>query len=1426
MKNIPAITAAVLAAVAPCAAEPIITEFLAANDSIAVPGASPLLFADWIEIHNSDTTTVDLGGWHLTDNANNPTKWAFPAGTSLAPGAYLVVFADGTSVIDAQGFLHADFRLSAGGEFVALTRPDESVASSFGPDGEDYPDQDSDISYGVSPVNGSSVFFTAPTPGAANDPAGIAPVQDTNFSVDRGYYTTPFSVAITSETPGSTIYFTTDSSPPLDSDGTPSDDATVYSGPITISTTTVLRAAATAPGLAATDIDTQTYIFPEAVVTQIIPDGYPTAWGLESNADYDVDTEISQSATYADRFLQGLRELPTVSVSADLEDIFGRRGIYSLLTDRDLEIGASAEYFQPSTTDGANLDDGFQIDCGFKVQGNGSRRFDNAIKHSFSLRFRAIYGESKLDFPIFDEISDGQAVDSFNSLQLRAVYNNSWIHRDSDQRQRATMIRDQWMRDSFIAMGNRDGGYGDFVNLYINGLYWGVYNLHERLENDHYAEYAGLDSDGISSFNPRTLTEAPAEVPADFLALVNTIENGTWAEISAALDVDNYIDYFIMQQYGDNDDLRADSNWRNAGGGPDNAPWRLYLWDSERTLELDRDTVVQRSQDGAGFIDNLETFPEFRRRFADRAYMHLNHGGALTSLENRARFMRYVDILSVPIVGESARWGDDRRDETGVTFNRDDDWQGAVFGTQTSEPRGGVLGDWFPDEEGDVGRNRFIVGAWERRLWTNTNETWLPQNAPPQFAPFRGGEILDGTELTLTAEDDGTILFTLDGSDPADSGIVYTGGPIPLTASGVVKTRLQDGDLFSALNEATFVVEPLATPGDVTIAEINYNPDGDNSTAFVEIVNSGNRTVNLFGSSFTNGIRYTFDTALTLAPGERFVLAEDAVAFTAFYGAAPDDTFSGGLSQGGERLTFSAADGTELDSLRYDDRAPWPIRADGSGSALEASSGIVMRASAAFGGTPGAPPFADPGVVINEVLAHTDPPLTDQIELKNTTTSPIDISGWFLSDSTQQYKKFQIPSGNTIPAGGYVVFDENDFNVTLANTITGYSGTVVVAPTTVTVAGAAPLDGTLVTISGYGGIGNYNGTYEVTNTGASTFTIDVPFLDDVATKGTWTPGQPFALSSEQGETLSLVTPGVAAFSDSVTFGASFNAESFARSPDGTGVLLPATTRTFGAANTAAPRIGPVVITEIYYDTATPFIEIYNSSDSQQSLENWSLRGNVDLDFAASASLAPGEIALLAATSSVPGAPAGTQVFVWDNGDVPLGFSGGDIRLRQPDTVSADDPTFFPQVVSDESIFITGTPWLAAPGASLQRNTTSSPGSDPGSWAVALPTPGVFNTSTFANFASANGLSGIATEDTDGDGIPDLGEYALGLDPNAVDPSPIAPVPGTLPTFFTDPTASGVSTVLESSANLNVWSTALPAGIPEALFYRLRFTVIQ
>ena len=152
----------------------------------------------------------------------------------------------------------------------------------------------------------------------------------------------------------------------------------------------------------------------------------------------------------------------------------GSNGIYSNSGNRGFawERECSAEFI-PAEGDWR---DDWSENCGIRVQGGASRNSGSSPKHSLSFRFRAQYGAGKLRENLFP----GSPVSEFNVIALRAGYNNSWIHRDSGQRSRGSMIRDQWARDTLLAMGNEDAGRGFMVHLFVNGLYWGVHNLCER----------------------------------------------------------------------------------------------------------------------------------------------------------------------------------------------------------------------------------------------------------------------------------------------------------------------------------------------------------------------------------------------------------------------------------------------------------------------------------------------------------------------------------------------------------------------------------------------------------------------------------------------------------------------------------------------------------------------------------------------------------------------------------------------------------------------------------------------------------------------------------------------------------------------------------------------------------------------------------
>ncbi|HEX7652127.1 MAG TPA: lamin tail domain-containing protein, partial [Verrucomicrobiae bacterium] len=209
---------------------------------------------------------------------------------------------------------------------------------------------------------------------------------------------------------------------------------------------------------------------------------------------------------------------------------------------------------------------------------------------------------------------------------------------------------------------------------------------------------------------------------------------------------------------------------------------------------------------------------------------------------------------------------------------------------------------------------------------------------------------------------------------------------------------------------------------------------------FIELKNAGSLSIDLSGLQFTNGIHYTFPLGSVLASGQLAVLASDAAAFAAKYpGVSVAGTYTGNLSNGSDTLTLVDPSGARIFSFTYDSKAPWPVTPDGGGFSLvpvnpsfnpAPGTASSWRASTEIGGSPGmddpAPSVAP--IYINEALTHTDLPQLDAVELYNPSSTNVDVGGWYLTDDRTVPQKFHIPAPAAIPAHGYRVFSENDWN--------------------------------------------------------------------------------------------------------------------------------------------------------------------------------------------------------------------------------------------------------------------------------------------------------------------------------------------------------------------------------------------------------------
>jgi hypothetical protein len=226
-------------------AHPVITEFMASNKTILTDEDGD--YSDWIEIYNPDVAAVNLQNWSLTDSAQKKTKWQFPAIT-IPAGGYLVVFASSKDRSDPAQPLHTNFSLSADGEYLGLIEPDgTTVATEFSPA---FPSQENDISYGVtqpldpseSPQTGS---FSVPTPGARNGNASTLAILETvSFSTPSGFFSGTLTLTVSGQSAGQKIrYVLAPPSPAGAEVPEPTAESPEYTGPIALSSSTLVRAA-------------------------------------------------------------------------------------------------------------------------------------------------------------------------------------------------------------------------------------------------------------------------------------------------------------------------------------------------------------------------------------------------------------------------------------------------------------------------------------------------------------------------------------------------------------------------------------------------------------------------------------------------------------------------------------------------------------------------------------------------------------------------------------------------------------------------------------------------------------------------------------------------------------------------------------------------------------------------------------------------------------------------------------------------------------------------------------------------------------------------------------------------------------------------------------------------------------------------------
>ncbi len=980
----------------------LISEFMADNSGTIADedGTAP----DWLEIWNSTNATVSLGTYYLTDDAAVPNKWAFPAWT-LGANKYAVVFASlknrapAQAVVGqdnpgtlAQPHLHTNFKLAKTGGYLALMQSNGTggynVISVFNP----YPAQGQDVSYGSSDAEGYIGFMEVPTPGGTNAATVQGFVTDTNFSHHRGRYTAPFSLTIGTATPGTTIRYTTDGSLPSLSHGT------AYTGPIPIAATTAVRAAAFKPGWKSTNVDTETYLFIDDVVTQTtinaVSLGFP---GGPVNGQVFRYGMTLGNVTAAGGTMQSLKDAlaaaPTVCMTTDAANLVDpATGIYVNPGRHDLfwERPVSVEYINTLGTSE------FQINCGARIRGGFSRSTSNP-KHAFHLYFRGSLYDGDLKYKIFGN----NGASTFSQIDMRSEENYSWGFGNDGQN---SLMREEWGRITQADMGQPNSRTGYF-HLYINGLYWGIYNWEERTEASYGETYLGGTKDNIdvvkssgSSGNYTTeMTDGnfaawqslntlcialkndttEAGRTAKYMQMRGLNANGTPnAAYPVLLDADNLIDYMLVTFYDGSFDApmstflnNASNNWFGMRDRAGARGFAYFIHDNEHGLDTasqsynrvgpwggtgtnnwnqgEYGTRETFSRSNPQYLHELLAFSaEYRQRFADRVQRNLFNGGALTTSASLARLNALAVQVDPIIHAEAARWGS-------AALNRNS-WLGAKNAIINCINTGGNVPGGHPVlVAGD--RNSIILQ--QLRGYQDPTGTAKPLAATtafvaPAFSGQFGGSVGNPYTFNISNPNSptGTLYYSINGADPRDIGgglnaSALTGGssiPVTLTGTATVRARVLNGSIWSPLTEAQYFVGVLANASNLVVSKIHYNPSVvGNTTQFVELMNIGATSIDVSGVHFTLGIQFTFAPGTPLlAPGGRLLIVRNMAAFTAAYPAVPAGQIAGifanatTLGTNGARLQLLDATNAILRDFSYNNKDPWPESPDNGGPAL------------------------------------------------------------------------------------------------------------------------------------------------------------------------------------------------------------------------------------------------------------------------------------------------------------------------------------------------------------------------------------------------------------------------------------------------------------------------------------------------------------
>lgn len=833
-------------------------------------------------------------------------------------------------------------------------------------------------------------FFSLPTPGRANESGADSVLAPPQFSLPGGVYRTNVQIAITSSSSSAVIRYTINGTEPITT-------SPIYTGPVNLTSSTLVRARAFATNAIASEITAQSY------------------------------TVLGNDLT------NFTSNLPLIVINPYGTTIVPdtKRPVYMSIIDT---VGGRAA-------------------LAGKPQYNGRAGIEH--RGSSSLGFP----KKSMGFELNDEKNEAVDVDLLglpaeSDWILFSAYNDRTLMRDVMAYELSNAMGQYAPRIRYVELFVNTGD-----GRLTMADYEGVYVLVEKIKRDaNRVDIAKIETSdstepnvsggyifkkdrldpGDSGFSTSSgqvlgwvepkeqeVTTAQRAWVQNFFSQFETALYGANFRdpvngYAKYIDVDAFIDHHIMVELCKNIDGYRLSTfmYKDRGGKLKMGP----IWDYNLSLgNADYNEGWMTSGWYWSLLGDGE-YPWYRRLFQDPDFQQ-----------------RYID-----------RWSAFRRNQfnpDGV-IARTDRIANLLGESQVRNfQRWQIMGQY-------VWPNWFIGNTYEEEVtwmqgWIRGRIDWIDSNwtKPPVFSRV-GGVITPGTQLTITAPA-GSIYYTLNGTDPRLSGgglnpaaILYNGS-ITMNSNVRVFARARVGANWSGNTVETYVT----TTPTLVITELMYNPappaTGSPYVAqdfeYIELKNIGTMPINLSNYKLTNGVDYIFPN-VTLGVGLNILVVKNRAAFEARYGNTLNiaGVFTGSLNNMGEQVALVGPLNEPILDFEYG--GSWYPTADGLGFSLVIINPLApldswnykssWRASGALGGSPGndeAAPTVKP-IWVNEVLTHTDLPDVDFIELYNPNSTSVDISGWYLSDSRGTPKKFRIVDNTVLQANTYRVFTENDFN--------------------------------------------------------------------------------------------------------------------------------------------------------------------------------------------------------------------------------------------------------------------------------------------------------------------------------------------------------------------------------------------------------------